>query len=162
MAGRYPLVVADSSPLISLCGIGQLRLLEELFERTIVPVDVWQELADKPDAPEPRRLLLLRGLNVLPPRGTPPGEASLLGSGERSAIALALEQPGAWLLVDEMRARKVAARLGLEVRGTLGVLVEAKRRGLVDVVAPLVDRLLANGVWLDPTTIAATLRAAGE
>ena len=153
-AERHPLVVTDSSALIALCGIGHVPLLEDLFERTIVPVEVWQELADKVDAPEPGLILPLRGLNVLPPRGPAPAEASTLGSGERSAIAIALEHPGAWLLVEELRARKIARRLGLDVRGTLAVLVEAKRRGLVPAIGPLVERLTANGVWLGPALIA--------
>jgi predicted nucleic acid-binding protein len=85
-----------------------------------------------------------------------------LGSGERSAIAIALEHPGAWLLVDELRARKIAGRLGLDVRGTLAVLVEAKRRGLVPAIGPLIERLSANGMWLGPALIAAALRTAGE
>lgn len=161
-AERHPLVVADSSALIALCGIGHVRLLEDIFERTIVPVEVWQEVAGKGDPPEAGLILPLRGLNVLPPRGPAPVDASTLGPGERSAITIALEHPGAWLLVDELRARKIAGRLSLDVRGTLAVLVEAKRRGLVRAVGPLVERLRANGIWLGSAVIATALRTAGE
>jgi hypothetical protein len=162
LARRNPLVVVDSSPVISLCSIGQLPLLAKLFERIIVPLDVWQELADRSEAPEPQALSLLREVNVLAPRGPAPHEAFLLGAGERSAISLALEYPDAWLLVDEVRARKVAARVGLVARGTLAVLVEAKRRALVAAIAPLLEQLVATGTRLGPAVIAAALRAAGE
>ena len=136
-------------------------MLEELFERVVVPADVWTELEDKPGAPEPAALLWLRNIVVLP-TPLPPPEAAHLDAGERAAIAFAVSKPGAWILLDEKQARAVAKQLGLVVRGTLGVLVEAKRRGLVGQLEPLIEQMVHNGCWFDRTLIDGVLASVGE
>lgn len=160
MAGR-PFAVTNTTPIISLVGIGQLGLLDDLFERVVVPFAVWTELADKPGAPEPQELALRRNIMVLPTLSGPP-EAAHLHAGERAAIAFALSRPGAWVLLDERDARETAKSLGLQVRGTLGILGEAKRVGLIPEVRPLVERMVQNGSWLAPPLIEAVLRSVGE
>ena len=64
-----------------------------------------------------------------------------LDAGEAEAIALALSLPQTTLRIDEVRGRRVATRLGLDVLDTAGVLLRAKRRGLVPAVRPLLDAL---------------------
>lgn len=153
--------VSNTTPIISLAGIGQLRLLDAMFARSVVPVEVWTELTALPDAPEPTAVLALEKVAFVP-APPPPREAADLDPGERAAIAIALTIPQSIALIDEKAGREVALRLGVRVRGTLGVLVEAKRRGLVAEVRPLVGRLLANGCRLAPELVAAVLAAAGE
>lgn len=65
-----------------------------------------------------------------------------LDRGEAEAIALALQITAQKLIIDERRGRAVAERLGLQLTGTLGVLVIAKQRGFVDKVRPLIDTLM--------------------
>lgn len=155
------IAVTNTSPVIALVGIGELRLLDALFETVFVPIEVWDELMDKPGSPEPEQLRALRGVAFYPTQPIPP-EAALLDPGERAAIALAVSMPGTWILLDEFAARKVAGDLGLPVKGTLGVLVEAKRRGLVVAVRPLIERMLANGCRLAPELVAMVLSSVGE
>lgn len=71
----------------------------------------------------------------------PPPEALHLDAGERAAIAFAMKQRDALVLLDERRARHTAKELGLSVRETLGILVEAKRRGLVRDVGSLLQKM---------------------
>jgi uncharacterized protein len=156
-----PVAVTNTSPIISLAGVGELRLVEALFARIVVPFEVWYELNDKPGAPEPGELLALERVAFHP---TPPflPETSALDPGECAAIAVAVSIPDAWVLLDDISARRVAEGLGLRVKGTLGVLVEAKRRGLVPAVRPLVQMMLENGCRLGPDVVSAVLAAAGE
>lgn len=64
--------------------------------------------------------------------------------------------------MDDRAAVVYARGLGLKVIGTLGVLVLAKRRGALPLVAPLIEQLRAGGHYLGEAAITAALRAAGE
>jgi predicted nucleic acid-binding protein len=131
-----PIAVTNTSPVIALAGIGHLHLLEALFDKLFVPFEVWDELTDKPNAPEPNQLRGLHNVAFYPSQPVPPA-AARLDAGERAAIAVAVSMPGAWVLLDELAARRVAEVLRLPVRGTLAVLVEARRRTLIPAVRPL-------------------------
>lgn len=96
-----------NSPVIALVGVGELRVLDALFERLVVLFEVWEELTDKAGAQEPAELLGLRSVGFHPPLPFPP-EAARLDRGERAAITVAASMPGAWVLLDEVAARRVA------------------------------------------------------
>jgi predicted nucleic acid-binding protein len=156
-----PVAVTNTSPIIALVGVGELRVLGALFASIVVPFEVWQELVDKPGAPEPALLRALPGVAFQPTPPWPP-EAAALDPGERAAIALAVAIPDAWVLLDDIAARRVATDLGIPVRGTLGVLVEGKRRGLLPGVRPLVEQMIENGCRLAPQLVSSVLAAVGE
>lgn len=161
MAAPGLFAVTNTTPVVALVGAGEQRLFDELFDRVVVPFDVWMELTDKQGAPEPDALLALKRVVVLPT--PPPGpETGHLDAGERAAIAFAAKNPGTWVLLDEKKARATANRLGLPVRGTLGMLVEAKRRGVVQSVAPLIEQMVEGGCRLDEKLIAGVLASVGE
>lgn len=83
--------------------------------------------------------------------------------GEAEAIVLALSVPDAEVLIDEARGRREALELGLRVTGTAGVLLEAKRRGVVPAVRPLVDALIRDHDFrMSDDLRDAVLREAGE
>jgi len=71
-----------------------------------------------------------------------------LDAGEASAIALALDNPKARLIIDENKGRSVAKRLGLKVTGTIGVIIKAKEQGLIHSGKDLLNRLDQHGFWL--------------
>jgi hypothetical protein len=77
-------------------------------------------------------------------------------------MALALEHPSRVVLLDDLLARRTAAAAGLQVWGTLRVLLEGKGRGLVADVAPLIDRLAEAGLWISPDVRQRILNLAGE
>lgn len=64
--------------------------------------------------------------------------------GEASAIALAKEYEDVLLLLDDLKARKLAKRLNLKMTGALGVIHRAKQNGLIEKVKPLIDKLLTT------------------
>ena len=145
-----PCVVADTSPVFYLAKLGRLVLLRDLYGRVDIPAEVWREVQ--------------AGIRAAPETGTAINaaadngwlvitEATLhiaaleredLDPGERSAIALAQQLGGALLIIDEKRGRTAAARFGLTVTGTLGVLIEAKHRGLLAALKPELLRLRAE------------------
>ena len=128
------IVVADTSPLNYLIQIDCDSLLPQLFDQTLVPSGVMQELGHA-SAPAVVRAWLLRvpaWLEVSLTRAPPDAELAFLGLGEREAIQLAEEKHADLLLVDERKGRLHAARRGLKSIGTLGVLLSAGQRRLLD------------------------------
>lgn len=102
-------------------------------------------------------------LRVVNPQSAPSEWlASDLGAGEIGAMALALEHPERVLLLDDMLARRTAQAAGLRVWGTLKVLLEAKSRGMLGEIEPLVARLSDAGMWISPDVRRRILVLAGE
>lgn len=85
-----------------------------------------------------------------------------LGPGEPQTMALGIENPTRVLLRDDALARRLAQAAGLQVWGTLRVLLEAKYKGLTDRVEPLIDRLLDDGMWISGDIRRRILSLAGE
>jgi hypothetical protein len=134
-------VVADASPLIALQQIGQLRLLHALFGEVIVPPAV--KLETQPSVPSVPWIVERR-----PSQPIAPLELRMsLGAGESEALALAVEMRTGRLLVDERAARHAAQALGLNVIGTLGVLLAAKREGDLRVVDESGEDYLYPAEW---------------
>ncbi len=154
--------VVDTSIIISLAGIGRLGLLDQLFDVVIVPSEVWGELTASFDAGEPEQLLDLETVEFRDASTWHGMVDSALDAGERETIAVALQETGCIVLLDDLTARKEAARRGIEVKGTLGLIAEAKRRGLVPSARPLLTALIANGFRLAPKIANAILASLGE
>ena len=85
-----------------------------------------------------------------------------LGTGEASAIILAQELGASPLLIDEIRGRRIAQGLGLQVRGTLEILARAKREGRIRNLKEMLDLLRARGTWINQELYEETLRLVGE
>ncbi len=157
------LIVADTGPLISLSHIAALHVLASLYAEVIVPEAVAAEL--RASRFESVHEILDRNdwLHVRAPTRPPdPALQAALDAGEAAALALALEL-GAPVLIDERRGRRVATAIyGLEVRGTLGTLVRARRARLVGPLTPLLDKLVRRGDHLSQELIRETLRSVGE
>lgn len=157
--------VADTSTIILLAKLGRLTLLRELYSEVFVPPAVVAELRAKPD-PTSREVEAFVGSPgcVRPPESALPLQtlSADLGTGEAEAIALAAEAPGRLLIMDDSGGRRVARGLGVPVTGLLGVLIEAKARGLVSAIRPLLDQLVAEGFWLSEAMRRVVLAAVGE
>ncbi len=156
------LIVADTGPLLALARIGQLGLLSALFQQVLLTPTVLAECEARPDRGEGRdiRDALAAGcFELLAPRDALP----VLGidPGETSALALALEH-GAGVLMDDKAGRAVARQLGIAVIGSVGVLVLAKRKGLLPGVRPLLEALVEGGYFLGPELVKEAMRLADE
>jgi len=149
-------VVADASPLIALHQIGQLQLLQALFASLLIPPAVANEIA--PAVPSQPWMV---GRSLTQPIA-PVILGASLGAGESEAISLALEIRADRLVVDEKGARRLAEAVGLNVIGTLGILLAAKRKGLIPAVRPQVEALLAKHFWISPQLAERALADVGE
>jgi predicted nucleic acid-binding protein len=102
-------------------------------------------------------------LNIVNPKSMPSEWLALdLGAGELGAMALALENPDRIVLLDDMLARPTAQVAGLQVWGTLKVLLEAKSQGLIEKIEPYVMKLSEAGMWVSAEVKQRILILAGE
>ena len=154
--------VSDAGPLIALGRLDKLALLYALFHQVQVPDAVLAECLARPEQADTQRVLAALDNSWIQrcaavPLAAPPE----LHLGERAAIGRAIEI-GAGLLADDLAARTFARAHGLAVIGSLGVLDLAKKWGLIDQIAPLIERLRAGGQRLSHAAVADALAIAGE
>jgi predicted nucleic acid-binding protein len=154
------LVVADSTPLINLAKIDRFELLKVLFDTLIIPDAVFEEVVVRGrNRPGQKELARAKWISIQKV-STTPLLTLLKGSldkGEAEAIALAVERNADMILLDEAIGRQFAQQLGLRMRGTLGLLAEGYRRGLIDDLEAELNRLVSAGTWISPGLVAKVL-----
>lgn len=160
------LVVADASPLIFLGRLGLLDLLPSLYGRVLVPEAVFREATrGGENLPGSTAIRVADWIEVVPGESDPDLRQALeeqLDKGEAAAIALAQSVEADLLLIDERQGRRLARRMGLSVKGTLGVLVSARRDGLLSELKPILERLLHEGAWITEHLVRSALESVGE
>ena len=159
-----PVVICNTSPLQYLYQADGLELLPELFSYVQVPEAVAMELHEgrrlNLHLPDPTSLLWLTVRSVRDNTLMP--LVTNLGDGEKEVLALGLETPDSLLILDDRHARRYALALGLKISGTLGVILLAKERGILEAVKPALARLEALGFRLGHKTRQSVLELAGE
>ena len=148
--------VSNSSPLIALEKIHKLELLRDLFSTVIVPPAVAIETA--PTVELPSWIVVKPLISMIDPRTV----RSSFGPGESEAISLSLELQPDRVILDDEPARRLAQELGLNIVGTLGILLSAKRHGFIPGLRPQMDALLATGFFIGPELYDQLLNIAGE
>ena len=154
MPKTYSAVVADASCFILLDKIDGLSLLEYLFQSIITSAEVADEFG-KP-LPDWVQIKVVKDKNF---------QSALflqVDAGEASAIALAAENLPSLLIIDDLKGRKLAQKLNLTITGTLGVILTAKREGVIPFVKPFFDRIQATNFRISPALLASILQKAGE
>lgn len=162
------ILVCNTGPVIALAKLDSLNLLNELgFQRVLIPSFVRKELLGK-IGPEATALesALDDFIKVARP-GQVSGQAETIASdldeGEKQVILLGSSlEARVILLLDDQAGRRVARTLGMHVIGTAGILLSAKKQGLVETVAPLLISLREKGYWLSDALIAEVRRLSGE
>ena len=159
-----PKAVSNTSPLLYLYRIDGIEWLPKLFDDIWIPEAVKNELqagrSKGYDVPSPDDY---SWLNIVNPKSTPSELLALdLGAGEIAAMALALENSDRVVLLDDMLARRTAQTAGLQVWGTLKVLLEAKSQNLIEKIEPHVAKLSDSGMWVSAEVKQRILTLAGE
>ena len=153
------IAVSNTSPLIALKHAELLEKLNLIFQKIIVPPSVMRELSVKEkeyfqglgflsvEEPRDRRLVLVL--------------KTIVDEGEAEAITLALEKSNL-LIIDDLKGRKVARKLGLEIIGTLGLLKVMKLKGVIREVKPFIERLREKGFYISDDLINKLLSDIGK
>jgi predicted nucleic acid-binding protein len=157
------IVIADTTPLNYLVLIDRVEVLPRLYGRGLIPVAVWEEF-QRPETPEAVRAWVARPpawLGIRPVQRKPDLAVQNLGAGECEAITLAEELHADRLIMDDRAARRVATQRNLIVIGTLGVLVEAVQRGLID-FSDAISRLQQTSFYVSPEVLNPLLQRYGK
>ena len=158
------LAIRNTSPLLYLHQVSELDLLRQLYGRVRLPPAVATELkADavlgiavpSPDAIDWLEIRPVRNPDLIP-------LINDLGPGEAEAIALGLEHPGSLIILDDQLGRRIGQAAGLRITVTLGVLLKAKRSGLIPSVAAILSKLRMAGMWIGDDLTAEVIGVAGE
>lgn len=157
-------IICNAGPLTALAIVNQLQVLPALYESILAPEAVWREIADsgfgRAGAAE---LRAAPGIEVLPPVAVDSFLEIELGRGESQVIALARTREAALVLLDELLARRVAGQVyGLRVKGSAGILVQAKKAGMIPAVRPLLHEMKKRGYYLSDRLIARACREVDE
>lgn len=154
-------LVLDTGPLITLARIDCLDIVGKLPYEFLCPEAVRRELDEGDVAGHPR--VVPEWLSVRKLSSPLPAAAVIaLDEGEAAVIQLALELKTGIAVIDEWKGRRAALAAGLEVTGSLGLLGQAKLRGLVTAIQPLIERAVAEGIRYHPDLIRSVLGAVGE
>jgi predicted nucleic acid-binding protein len=155
-------VVADASPINYLILIDCIDVLRRLYGRVIIPPEVLNELTAE-GAPPAVKLWIQTRADWIEVESAPDGTTidAVLDAGEAAAIRLALARPDCLLLIDDAEGRSVASKLRIPTTGTLGVLIEAARDGLVE-LKPALENLQRTNFRVTQSLIAQILVADPE
>ncbi len=150
------IVISDTTPIISLLKAGQLKLLEKLYGIIVLPKAVYRELTENPvyekEAAEVKEAEFLSIVAVKNIKSVEVLQAVTgLDRGESEALIMYDEQNADLLLMDEHKGRSVAKQLKVRHIGTIGVLMLAFDRNLIQTkeVKFCIDMMLENGIRLE-------------
>jgi len=155
--------VVDASPLIFLTGAGQLELLRLAGDAIAVPGAVAAEVGRWGDQdPVAQALHQTPWLVPVPNPSVPPSiQRWDLGAGEAAVLSYALSRQ-AMAILDDRAGRRCALAHRIPLRGTLGLVLLAKRRGRIEAARPLLDDLREAGMYLSDTILNRALALVGE
>ncbi|HSN23032.1 MAG TPA: DUF3368 domain-containing protein [Methylomicrobium sp.] len=148
----------NASPIISLANIGYAHLLSESCSQMIIPKAVAIEIMNGPNDDPAKHWIATTGQQWIQETGTilPIISGWDLGAGESAVLSWCCQHPDYEAVIDDLAARNFAKSFGVSLCGTVGVIVIAKKRGVISSVKPLLASLI------DPSLCTAALHLAGE
>lgn len=167
-------VVSNAGPLVVLAKLNLLHLLRELYGRICFARSVYDEVVVggmRQGYEDARTLRLFLDQMGWHPEEVDPADISAdlrearLDRGERDTLALAASLGSPLVLIDETVGRQIARERGLTVRGSLGILVEAYQRGLIqaDQLRLYFDEMTSRqDIWINPALVERLLQEIQE
>ena len=148
------IIISDTSCFIILTKIGELNLLQKVYGQITTTIEIasefgeilpeWVEVVSVKEK-DKQRLLEMQ-----------------IDKGESSAIALALEHTDSLLILDDIKARKIASQLGLSYTGTFGIIIKAKLQGIIPSVMPYLDKIKQTDFRISDEVLEQILKEAKE
>lgn len=148
------IVISDTSTLILFHKIEEFNLLQKVYAELITTPEIAKEFGEKlPDWIKIQTVSDKKYQDFL---------ETQVDSGEASAIALATEYDDVLLLLDDLKARKLATQLKFKITGSLGVIHKAKQMSIIGKVKPLIDKLLQTDFRIAENVIEEILQLNSE
>ncbi len=148
------IIISDTSCLITLDKINQLIILKNLFKiitvTSVIAEEFGQSLPDFIEIQNPSQKMFQSILQMN------------IDAGEASAITLALEYKDPLIIVDDIKARKIAEELKLNITGTLGILIQGKKKGFIKDLTTVLKDLTKTNFRLTDELIQHALKMTGE
>jgi uncharacterized protein len=140
-------VISNSTPIIALLKIDRLDILESLYEKIIIPEAVNEELCFKDSdllkSHEFIEIVKVKNIEAKKMYQT------ALHKGEVEVMMLAQEINADLCIIDDQLARKYAEYIGLKITGTIGIILKAKQKNIINEVKPFVEKMIKNGIYID-------------
>jgi len=158
--------VFNAFPVIVLAKAGLLELLSQLGSPSLIPQAVLDEILRVDDPVDPARVWFEVSAGAIQRVATPSMSPFLagwdLGPGESSVISVASGISGAVVVLDDLAARRCAQAHRIPMTGTLGLILLAKKRGMIPAVSIALDSVMNAGLFVSKHTLAEVLAKAGE
>lgn len=143
------IIISDSSTIIALYDLGKLDLLQKLYKTvTVTPQVSTEVLISLPEWFKTKYLKDDVKFAELREK---------LDIGEASAIALSLENKNSKLIIDETKGRNIAQSLNIPIIGTVGILILAYKKEMIDDLEKNLFQLKENGFYISDKVIAKAL-----
>lgn len=148
-------VIVNSTPIIVLCNIGLLDILKSLYAEICIPEAVSREVTEKDDSACQALKTALNWMHV----------EKIANQSDKKMYKAKLHQEGTaddLVVIDDNAAKKTAKYLGLKVTGTIGVLLKAKREGIIPEIVSVLEKMKKNGFYISESLEQLVLEQAGE
>jgi len=154
MPKGYKVIITDTSCFSLLLKLNALDLLRQLSQEVVTT----PEIAEEFDHPLPVWVIVKKVINI----SLQQEFLNYVDLGEASAIALASEIAYDFIILDDAEARKFAEKKGMAVKGTIGLLLIAKKTGFIPLLKPYFDQIQRTNFRVSQTILDLVLRDAGE
>ena len=158
-------IVINTGPIIALISAtGNLNVLEKLFSRIIVTREVEKEICYPGESAfGVREFLDAEFLTIIKqPLQLSPMLKNTLDSGEASVIQYALNNNIDTVCIDEVAGRRIARLNELKLTGSIGILIRAKKEGIINSVQKAMLNMKGHGIFISEKLMKRAIFLAGE
>ncbi len=159
------IVVVNSRALIGLARIRELEILQQLYGLIYVSAPVYNEIVvDGKDMPGAREIRTGEWIQKKEIKEMTTFQILQidLDPGEAGTIVVAIELNADLTILDEVAARRMGNHMGLNIIGTIGVLIDAKKLGIIANVKSYMDRLREAEFWISDNLYKEIIQRKGE